>query len=88
MTTPHTFRPISAKVHRCIYCGGWAEAAYHNLELFTDADRAREAAKQLYEAEKMTAKMRTVKADVSEAAGIMERDSPLFLGKGDNPCLF
>jgi hypothetical protein len=36
----------------------------------------------------MTEMMRTRKADISQAAGRMERESPLFMGKGDNPCLF
>ena len=58
------------------------------LELFIGAHLEREAARQLAEAEALSAKMRTVKADVSKATGAMERDSPLFYGKGDNPCLF
>ena len=88
MTAPHAFRAISAKVHRCAVCGGWPDADYHNLELFTDADRERQAALDLADAERMTATMRTVKGDVSRAAGILERESPLFYGKGDAPCLF
>jgi hypothetical protein len=84
--TPHAFRPIKGK-KQCAICGGWADANYHNLELFTDADRDREAARQLTEAEEMTAQMRTPLKDVSTAAGIMERDSPLFFGTGINPGL-
>lgn len=59
-----------------------------SLELFTDTDREREAARQLAEAAELTAKMRRPIKDVSMAAGIMERDSPLFFGTGNNPGLF
>lgn len=86
--TPHVFRPIKAKSAQCAICGGWADASYHNLELFTDADRERETMRQLAEAEELTAKMRRPKADVSKAAGILERESPLFFGTGANPGLF
>jgi hypothetical protein len=40
------------------------------------------------EAEELTARMRTPKADVSAKAGRMERESPLFFGTGENPILF
>jgi len=73
---------------QCALCGGWPDASYHNLELFTDADREREQARQAQGAVDLAAKMRTAKADVSEAAGIMERESPLFFGTGVNPALF
>jgi len=53
-----------------------------------DADREREAARQAQEALDLAATMRTVKADVSKAVGIMERESPLFYGSGSNPVLF
>ena len=85
---PHAFRPIKPGSNRCATCGGWSDAGYHSLELFTDADREREASRVAHEAEEMTAKMRTPKADISSVSGRMERESPLFHGTGANPCLF
>ena len=85
--TPHAFRPIKPGSNRCSECGGWADAGYHSLELFTDADRERQAAREIEEVREMEARMRTAK-DVSLATGILERESPLFWGKGDSPCLF
>jgi hypothetical protein len=38
--------------------------------------------------EDLTAKMREPLKDVSQMAGRIERDSPLFFGLGDNPTLF
>lgn len=87
MTEPHAFRP-RPKGKQCAICGGWADASYHNLELFSDADREREAARQDQETAEMTARMRQPLKDVSCAAGLMERESPLFLGTGTNPTLF
>jgi hypothetical protein len=58
------------------------------LELFTGTDAERETARQLAEAEELTQAMRRPLADVSRKAGQLERDSPLFHGTGDNPCLF
>lgn len=85
---PHAFRAIKPGSNRCQVCGGWADAGYHSLELFTDADKERERIRGIQEAWNMTEMMRTRKADISQAAGRMERESPLFHGKGDNPCLF
>lgn len=84
---PHVFQP-RRKGGSCVQCGGWADASYHNLELFTDADRERQAVLDRYNAEQMTRKLRTPLADVSKAAGILERESPLFFGSGNNPTLF
>ena len=41
-----------------------------------------------HEALEMAKQMRRPLGDVSEAAGIMERRSPLFYGKGNHPTLF
>jgi hypothetical protein len=84
---PHPFKP-TAKHKQCATCGGWADASYHNLELFTDADREREKARQIQEAAELTLEMRRPLADVSEKAGQMERESPLFYGRGENPTLW
>jgi hypothetical protein len=59
-----------------------------SLELFTGTIGERETARQLAEAEALTEMLRTPKADISKRAGRLERESPLFHGKGDNPCLF
>jgi hypothetical protein len=87
MTEPHAFRPGPNRKN-CATCGGWADASYHNLELFTDADRQREAARQEQEALNMTAELRRPLKDINHASGIMERESPLFFGTGNNPTLF
>lgn len=86
--TPHPFTATRGKPQRCALCQSNAGAAWHSLELFTDAHREREAARQVAEAEELTARMRTVKADISRAAGEMEREAPLFYGTGENPSLF
>ena len=84
---PHPFI-ASRKGPACQICGGWADAGYHNLELFSDADRDREAARQLAQAEEMSATLRSPKASIDRATGILERESPLFFGTGTNPTLF
>lgn len=84
---PHTFQ-TNRRGGPCTVCGGWADASYHNLELFTDADREREAARGLYQAQVMTNELRKPLKDISKAAGILERESPLFFGSGNNPTLF
>lgn len=86
--TGHPFRPIKHGSSRCQLCGGWDSDSTHSLELFTDADRDRESARQFAEAEELTQAMRRPLADVSRKAGQLERESPLFFGKGDSPCLF
>jgi hypothetical protein len=87
MIQPHAFQP-SKRGKQCASCGGWPDAYYHNLELFNDADKEREKARQAHEQERMTAEMRTPLKDVSHAAGILERESPLFRKTGENPTLF
>lgn len=39
-------------------------------------------------AEEMSAKLKMPLGDVSQAAGQIERESPLFFGSGLNPTLF
>jgi hypothetical protein len=50
--------------------------------------RERVAAYAQATGEQLTAKMRTPKGNISESAGRIERDSPLFFGTGENPGLF
>jgi hypothetical protein len=52
------------------------------------ADRERMEALAAAQAEELTAELRRPLADISAAAGQMERDAPLFFGTGDNPGLF
>jgi hypothetical protein len=42
----------------------------------------------LAQGEELTRILRTPIANISDDAGEMERNSPLFFGKGDNPTLF
>jgi len=86
--TGHTFLPIKLGSNRCRTCGGWVDASYHSAELWSDVDREREAVRMAEEAEKMARLMRTPKGSVNEAAGLVERKSPLFFGSGQNPSLF
>ena len=58
------------------------------LELFINAAVDREHARQVQDALDLAAIMRTPKADISRKSGILERESPLFHGTGENPCLF
>ena len=88
MNTAHAFRPIKPGSNRCQMCGGWSDNSTHSLAFWNDADHEREAARQAQEAAEMTAKMRRPLRDVSKAAGVMERLSPLFYGTGNNPTLF
>ena len=84
---PHPF-VTARKSNRCLSCGGWADASCHSAELWTDTDKERIAARQLAEAGELSAEIRRPLKDVSRATGIMERESPLFIGTGDNPVLF
>lgn len=85
MIQPHAFKPHK-RHDQCSICGGWPDAYYHNLELFSGADRERQAAFELAEAERMASEMRSPLKDISHAAGILERESPLFGSL--NPTLF
>lgn len=52
------------------------------------ADADREAARQVQQAEDLTAELRRPLRDISAKAGRMEREAPLFYGTGENPSLF
>ena len=84
---PHPF-VTARRSGRCLSCGGWADAPCHQLELWTGTDKERIAAQGLAQAQELSAEIRRPLKDVSRAAGIMERESPLFIGTGDNPVLF
>ena len=90
---PHAFAPVyfgGIELDRCEICAKYRGDQVHILTLpgCEDAGADRETARQLAEAEELTARMRTPKADVSAKAGRMERESPLFFGTGENPILF
>ncbi len=74
----------------CDICGKPAGDPLHILTLpgceTTDADR--ETARQLAQAEEMSAELRRPLADISGKARKLEQDSPLFFGTGNNPSLF
>lgn len=52
------------------------------------ADAERLEALGLAEAQRLTEILHSAKADVSDKAGRMEREAPLFFGVGENPSLF
>ena len=84
----HAFKSLQPGSNRCKECGGWVDHPHQSRELWSDVDRDRDEAKAAHEALEMAKQMRRPLKDVSEAAGIMERRSPLFYGKGNNPTLF
>lgn len=53
---------------------------------FSDQDRAQARAEA--EGAELSAEIRRPIRDISDAAGKMERNAPLFFGTGDNPTLF
>jgi hypothetical protein len=94
MNQPHAFKPIGANRmydwQHCAVCNLLSDHPLHILTLqgmdSTDADR--EAARQVQQAQDLTAELRRPLADVSAKAGKMEREAPLFFGTGTNPTLF
>ena len=84
----HAFKPLQPGSNRCATCGGWVDHPHHSRELWDSVDVDREEAKAAHEALEMAKQMRRPLEDVSEAAGLMERRSPLFYGTGSNPTLF
>jgi hypothetical protein len=84
----HTFTPLKPGSNRCSVCGGWSDHPCHSKEFWSGADREREETRLREAAQRMTLEMRTPRANISGAAGTMERMSPLFFGKGENPGLF
>lgn len=77
---------------RCASCGSgdvWLEAECEvSLPGLEKAAAEREEARARAEADRLGARMRQPRGDVSARAGRMERDSPLFFGTGENPTLF
>lgn len=84
-----TMTALRGQLRRCIKCkAGVAWLRPLNAKLFGDDGAARGAALAESEGESLTAAMRTPQGDVSAKAGRIERDSPLFFGKGEAPTLF
>jgi hypothetical protein len=88
LNQPHTY--TGYRGGRCQVCGETPGASLHVLTLagMDTTDQDRETARQMQEAQDLTAQMRQPLGDVSAKAGKMERDAPLFFGKGANPGLF
>ena len=88
--TSHTFKPMQYDQHHCRICKMLVGHPSHTMALagMETADADREAARQLAQAEELTAAMRQPRASISAKAGRMERESPLFFGTGANPLLF
>lgn len=63
-------------------------ASHLNPELIPNADSERADALAEAQREEMERTMRSPLANLSAAAGEMERESPLFFGTGNNPTLF
>jgi hypothetical protein len=84
---PHPF-VTARRSNRCLSCGGWPDAPCHSAELWTGTDLERIAARQIAQAQELSAEIRRPLKDVSRTTGIMERESPLFHGTGANPTLF
>ena len=75
----------------CVICGRVEVHILHGHQTFAGmeaVDNEREEARELAYAEELTKILRSPKADVSEKAGRMEREAPLFFGTGENPTLF
>lgn len=87
---PHAYRRPARGEQSCEVCGSLPGAEVHLLALpgMEEAEREREEARCIMQRMELEERMRTVKADVSEKVGEMERNSPLFHGTGSNPTLF
>lgn len=72
----------------CVKCEAGAVFLKEEVELFPGTTEARASAMAQSEGDALSAKLREPVGDVSAMAGRMERDSPLFFGKGDSPTLF
>jgi hypothetical protein len=74
----------------CAVCNLLSDHPLHIMTLagMETADSDRETARQVQQAEDLTAELRRPLGDVSAKAGKMEREAPLFFGRGDNPTLF
>ena len=93
MNKPHAFEPSDDPrnlANVCAICGDVPGVRWHIMTLagMDSADADREAARQVQQAQDLTAELRRPLADVSAKAGKMEREAPLFFGTGSNPTLF
>lgn len=91
--TPHAFVPVDYMGEEMLRCDRCAQFKGHPLHIqvlpgMEMVDHERETARQLQQAEEMTAELRRPLRDISAKAGRMERESPLFFGLGENPLLF
>ena len=88
----HPFRPgrRTGKWIACAVCGQPAGNVAHVLALagMENADREATEARQAQEAAELTARLVEARPSIDRAAGEMERNGPLFHGKGSNPTLF
>ena len=90
MSQPHAFKPIQYDRQHCDVCrmASWHTNHIGTLNGMESSDADRESARQLTQAEELTAELRRPLRDISAKAGRMEREAPLFHGPGDNPTLF
>lgn len=81
---------LSGEPSNCVNprCKAGAVWLKEEAELFAGTTAARAGAMATATGEALTAKLREPAGDVSAKAGQMERESPLFFGKGANPSLF
>jgi hypothetical protein len=86
----HPYKRPARGGQSCEVCGSLPGAVVHLLALpgMEEAEREREEARGIKRRMELEERMRTVKADISEKAGEIERNSPLFHGTGSNPTLF
>lgn len=87
----HTFQP--GKIRRG-YCSVCRQAVWHSnhtgkpLAGMETTDLDREIALAVAKSQEMSAELLRPLGSISKKAGNMERNSPLFHGKGDQPTLF
>jgi hypothetical protein len=86
----HKFKPMQYDRQHCQVCKmtDWHTNHVATLPGMEGSDQQREEAWQLQQAEELTARLRSPGRDISARSGDMERNSPLFIGTGDNPVLF
>jgi hypothetical protein len=93
MKIPHAFVPVFLSGVELLRCDACAMFRGHPLHVETlpgmetvDADR--ESALIVAKSEDLSAQFTRPLTSVSKKAGNIERDSPLFWGKGSQPTLF
>lgn len=89
----HGFKPgqHTGRWIGCAVCGQPIGATIHILALagMETSDREGKEARQQVEAAELTARLIEPRPpNIERRAGIMERESPLFYGTGDNPALW